>query len=189
MKICIDPGHGGTDPGAVGRCGDQDLCEHDIALQICLSLEELLLEQGHLTYLTRRVDRNLSLPARTQFANRYQADLFISIHCNAAYQPTAAGIETWIHPFSNVGRQYATPIQKSLTQALSDHKNRGVKEADFHVLRETAMPAVLVETEFISNPEQAEFLAKGENQRRIAQAIAEGISQACLQPAPAGDES
>lgn len=176
MRICVDPGHGGKDPGAVGRCENKDLCEHDITLQICLHLEEMLHNAGHLTYLTRRIDRNLSLPARSQFANRYHADLFLSIHCNAAYQNTAAGIETWIHPFSSVGRKYADPIQASLTATFSNHKDRGVKEADFHVLRETVMPAVLVETEFISNPEQAVFLSKNENQRKIAQAIVEGIS-------------
>lgn len=178
MKICIDPGHGGKDPGALGRCGDNDLCEHDIALQICLYLEEILQQSGHLTCLTRRSNHTLSLPARSQFANRYHADLFVSIHCNAAYQDTAAGIETWIHPSSSVGKKYADPIQASLTATFPDHNNRGVKEANFHVLRETAMPAVLIETEFISNPEQAEFLSKNDNQRKIALAIAEGISHA-----------
>lgn len=178
MKICIDPGHGGKDPGAVGRCGNNDLCEHDITLQICLYLEETLQQNGHQTCLTRRSDRSLSLPARSQFANRNHADLFVSIHCNAAYLETAAGIETWIHPSSSVGKKYATPIQASLTTVFSDHNNRGVKEANFHVLRETVMPAVLIETEFISNPDQAEFLSKDDNQRRIAQAIAEGISHA-----------
>ncbi len=176
MKICIDPGHGGIDPGALGRCNDCDLCENDIALHIGLLLEKALLQAGHTPYMTRRIDRTLSLAARSQFANRYHADLFVSIHCNAAYQATADGIETWIHPFSTVGRKFADPIQASLMALFPDHKDRGVKEANFHVLRETAMPAVLVETEFISNPNQADFLSKDENQRRIAQAIVEGIS-------------
>ena len=175
MKICIDPGHGGKDPGAVGRCGDHDLYEGDIALQIGLYLEQALLLWGHTTCLTRRVDRTLSLGARSQFANRYHADLFVSIHCNAAYAASVKGIETWIHPSSSVGREFAEPIQECLIAEFSNHKNRGIKEADFHVLRETAMPAVLVETEFITNPEQAAFLLADENQQRIALAIKEGI--------------
>lgn len=178
MKICIDPGHGGRDPGAVGRCDDHDLCERDIALQVGLYLEEALKQEGHITYLTRRIDRTLALAARSQFANRYDVDLFVSIHCNAAYTVTAKGMETWIHPFSSVGRKYGDPIQESLMAAFSDHNNRGVKEANFHVLRETAMPAVLVETEFITHPDQALFLSAGENQRKIAQAITEGIGRA-----------
>ena len=175
MKICIDPGHGGKDPGAVGRCGGQELCEHDIALQISLYLEQALLLDNYSTYMTRRIDRTLSLPARSQFANRFHVDLFVSIHCNAAYTESAEGIETWIHPSSSVGKKHADPIQKALIAEFPNHKNRGIKEANFHVLRETAMPAVLVETEFITQPEQAAFLLADENQRRIAWAIKEGI--------------
>lgn len=177
MKICIDPGHGGKDPGAVGSCDGHDLCEHDIALQIGLYLEQALLLDGHATWLTRRIDRTLSLIARTKFANRYHVDLFVSIHCNAAYAPSAEGIETWHHPSSSVGRKYADPIQKNLIKEFPNHKNRGIKEANFHVLRETAMPAVLVEAEFITHPDQAAFLSADENQRRIAQAIKKGIAE------------
>lgn len=175
MKICIDPGHGGRDSGASGQINRHHLYEKDVVLSVALYLEELLLEQDHRVYLTRRVDRSLSLHSRSRYANRYDVDFFISIHCNSAYTTKAAGIETWIHPYSSVARRFATPIQKELIKAFPTHKDRGIKEADFHVLRETRMPAVLVEMEFINNPQQAKFLSKEKNQKKIAAAIASGI--------------
>lgn len=175
MKICIDPGHGGRDTGSAGHLKNKHINEKTINLNVAFYLEEALLLKGHQIYLTRRSDRSLSLSSRTRFANRYAVDLFISLHCNSAYTNKASGIETWIHPYSSVARKFAIPIQKQLIKAFPTHKDRGIKEANFHVLRETAMPAVLVEMEFINNPVQARFLSNALNQQKIAGAIAAGV--------------
>ncbi len=175
MKICIDAGHGGRDTGSAGILNKQSLKEKDITLSIALLLEQELLALDHKTYLTRRCDRTLSLQARSRYANRYKVDLFISIHCNSAYTNKAEGMETWIHPYSDIARKFARPVQKNLIKMFPRHKNRGIKEANFHVLRETKMPAMLIETEFINNPRQAKFLANEKNQKKIATAIAAGI--------------
>lgn len=174
MKICVDPGHGGSDPGAVGRV-PYELMEKDANLSIALILEQALIDKGHSVYMTRRIDRTLSLPARSNYANRKNVELFASVHCNSAANTTAEGIETWIYPSSQTGRSYAQNVQSSLVETFPDHKDRGVKEANFHVLRETNMPAILVECEFISNADQLVFLSNGENQQKIAEAIASVI--------------
>lgn len=175
MKICIDPGHGGRDKGSTGRINKRPLLEKNVVLIVALYLEVYLQQAGHRVYLTRRADRTLSLSARTRFANRHAVDLFISLHCNSAYTNKASGFETWIHPYSDVARRYAQPIQAQLSKTFPTHKDRGIKEANFHVLRETRMPAVLVEMEFINNPVQARFLSSERNQKKIAAAIAGGI--------------
>ena len=170
MKICIDAGHGGTDPGALG----QRSREADINLAIALALEDVLLQRGFDTVMTRRIDRNLTPRSRAVFANRYGANLFVSIHCNGG-QPSAQGMECWIYPGSTLSRPYASSIQTELVKAFPTHRDRGIKEANFRVLRETAMAAVLVECEFLTNRRQERFLSSCNNQKKIAVAIADGI--------------
>ncbi|MDB9341592.1 MULTISPECIES: N-acetylmuramoyl-L-alanine amidase family protein [Cyanophyceae] len=174
MKICVDPGHGGTDPGAVGK-DPFVLNEKDVNLSISLLLQKELEEKGHTVFLTRDTDIAVSLSGRATFANNKNADIFISIHCNSAGTNKAEGIETWIFADSKAGRKIAESVQKSLVATFSNHKNRGVKEANFQVLRETEMPAILVECEFLSNPTQLQFLSDQENQEKIAKAITSGI--------------
>lgn len=173
MKICIDPGHGGTDPGAIGK-DPFVLKEKDVTLSISLILKKELEEKGHTVFLTRDTDIDVSLSGRATFANQKNADIFISIHCNA-HASNAEGIETWIFPGSNAGRKLAESVQESLTKTFSSHKNRGIKDYNFQVLRDTQMPAILVECEFITNPTQLKFLSDEENQRKIAEAIILGL--------------
>jgi N-acetylmuramoyl-L-alanine amidase len=174
MKICIDPGHGGSDPGAVGTKPFR-LAEKKVTLQISLLLEEALEERAHWVAMTRRTDRSLSLPARAGFANRVEAELFVSVHANAAASATVEGIEVYHFPGSREGRRAAAAVLGALVGAFPRHRNRGVKEANFTVLRETTMPGILVETEFLTHPRQLEFLAGPENQKALAEAIAHGI--------------
>ncbi|NWF56005.1 MAG: N-acetylmuramoyl-L-alanine amidase [Syntrophaceae bacterium] len=174
MKICIDPGHGGADSGAVGTEPFR-LEEKDFNLSLALLLEEELEERGHWTIMTRRRDRSLSLPARANVSNRTGADLFVSIHANAAGNPAVKGMEVYHFPGSKAGKAAATRILDSLVSSFPTHSNRGVKEANFAVLRLTDMTAVLIETEFITNPKQLQFLADVENQKKMAAAIADGI--------------
>jgi len=108
-------------------------------------------------------------------ANKFNADAFVSIHCNAAANPAAHGTETYYHASSARGSMLAQYIHCELVgMGLA---NRGTKTANFHVLRNTAMPAVLVEMAFISNPEEEALLASDEFQRQAAEAIARGVQR------------
>ena len=201
MKICIDPGHGGADPGAISiapataREPAITLKERDFTLDVALLLEEELARCGHSVLLTRRRDRSLKLNARAAHANRHAADLFISIHANAAANPAAEGIEVFHFPGSTAGKSLADRIMRRLAAAFPGHVNRGVKPADFAVLRLTDMPAVLVECEFLTNPDRLRrFLSCPGKRQEIAVAIAAGVAarpdappaaEAAAEPAPA----
>lgn len=174
MKICIDAGHGGYDPGAVGKKPVR-LEEKVFNLQLAILLEQELEQSGHWVVMTRRIDRNLALIARSDFANRLQAELFISLHANAAADPTVSGMEVFHFPGSGPGAQFAGRILSEMIRQFPGHRNRGVKEANFSVLRRTRMPAVLVESEFLSNPDQLVFLNNPNNQQQLAQAIARAL--------------
>ena len=170
-KIAIDPGHGGTDPGAVGPTG---LKEKDVNLQIALKLKAKLEAQGHTVVMTRDKDETVSLENRVNKANNANADIFVSIHCNAAENPDAKGTETYHYPESSKGKKLATEVQKKLVKAL-ETTDRGVKEGTYYVLKHTKMPAILTEVAFISNPSEEEMLKKDETREKAAQAIKEGI--------------
>ncbi len=174
MKVCIDAGHGGDDPGAIGTVPFR-LEEKAFTLALAEFLEEKLEDRGHWVVMTRRRDRALGLAARAAFANRLKAEFFVSVHANAAASPQAEGMEVFHFPGSTSGASAATLILDSMTDAYPSHRNRGVKEANFAVLRLTQMPAVLVECEFLTNPTQLEFLAELGNQEGLATGIANGV--------------
>lgn len=174
MKICVDPGHGGKDPGAERG----DLHEGDITLQVALRLEDELLAAGHRVLLTRRSDVFVELYRRAEIANEEKCDLFISVHCNASSNEAAQGIEVWHRRGSERGRQWAVKVLKALSEAFPDHRARGVKDATFAVLRRSTMPAILVELEFITNPVQSCFLDDPSCQDALAKAIARGVGAA-----------
>ncbi len=176
MRICVDAGHGGTDPGAIGRT-PFTLKEKDFNLQLALKLEPELIRRGHEVLMVRRSDRTFSLGARARFANMHGAQLFISIHANAAANVSAEGMEVFHFTGSAQGQRFARRILDQMLQTFPDHKNRGIKEANFAVLRLTNMPAVLVECEFLTHPRQLEFLADDSNQQALAEAIARGVSE------------
>lgn len=175
MKVCIDPGHGGTDPGAIGA-GPECLREKVVNLEMAFALEAELKRLEHSVIMTRRRDRTLSLSARARFANRYVANVFISLHANAGASPAAEGIEVFHFPQSEAGFRIADRVLQRVSERFPDHKNRGIKESNFAVLRLTAMPAILLECEFITNPRQAAFLSDKDNQRSMAAAIASGLN-------------
>ena len=182
--IAVDPGHGGKYSGATvdhPLHPGQKVLEKEITLQIGLKLAQLLRSDGHHVVLTRDRDTHLSddlngdLRQRADMANAAGAEVFVSIHCNSAENPGASGIETYHFPDSTYGRALANHIQRKLTQAFPDHRNRGVKAENFAVLRWTNMPACLVETEFLTHRESLLFLLEEQNQDRIAAAIHDGI--------------
>lgn len=177
MKICIDPGHGGTDSGAVGTQPFL-LEEKNFNLNLALILEGELESRGHWVVMTRRRDRSLGLSSRANFANRLGAEFFVSIHANAAGTPAAEGMEVFHFPGSSSGHSAATAVLNSMIDRFPNHRNRGVKEANFAVLRLTDMPAILIECEFISNPAQLQFLSDLQSQQNLSVAIADGLTSA-----------
>ena len=174
MKVCVDAGHGGKDPGAIGF-DPFYVEEKTVDLAIAFELEAALESIGHWTVMTRRRDRTLALSSRANFANRLGADLFVSIHANAALSREVEGMEVFYFPGSAAGRRAAAEVLGSLQAAFPDHRSRGVKAANLAVLRLTEMPAILVETEFLTNPRQLLFLTHPVHQAQLATAIATGV--------------
>ncbi|MDN5347250.1 MAG: N-acetylmuramoyl-L-alanine amidase [Clostridia bacterium] len=185
-KIVIDPGHGEDsglpDPGAIGPTGVQ---EKDVNMAIAAQLANILKNEGVEVILTRNGDRTpLSLYGRAELANEVGADAFVSIHCNASPNPAIDGTATYFYaPLgTDLGWQrwqrqrLAQCIQNNLVAAIG-RRNIGVLEANFAVLRTTAMPSVLVETAFISNPEEERLLASPDFRLKIAAGIAAGLKE------------
>ena len=171
--IIIDPGHGGDDNGATWGYTEED----DINLIVSFLLRCELEKQGYEVYLSRESDHAVSLRKRTNHANSLQANLFISIHCDAFHNITAKGMSVHVYPGpSNETLSLAQRINAALVADFKDHTSRGVKASNFHVLRETTMPAVLIECEFLSNPETRRFLREPESQLALAQAISKGVN-------------
>jgi N-acetylmuramoyl-L-alanine amidase len=172
--ICIDPGHGGLDNGAAYGYAEED----DINLSVAYLLRCALERDGHEIIMTREADMYVSLENRCALANTFGADIFISIHCDAWHKETTKGISTHMWRGANyITEGIATPIHRALLERFPTHVNRGLKLSDFCVLHHTKMPAVLVECEFISNPDMRKFLLEPENQFAIANAIAKGIEE------------
>ncbi|MEB3290093.1 MAG: N-acetylmuramoyl-L-alanine amidase [Leptolyngbya sp.] len=173
VVVVIDPGHGGQDPGAVGRGGLQ---EKQVIFPISLRVAELLEQQGAVVVMTRREDITLDLQTRVDIANRARGNLFVSIHANAISlsRPEVNGVETYFA--SDSGRQLAAMIQSNLL-ATTGMQDRGVKQARFFVIRHTNMPAALVEVGFVTGAQDAPRLADPAWRETAAQAIARGILQ------------
>lgn len=169
--VVLDPGHGGEDPGAV--VGES--LEKDINLAVALLVREQLAEQdGVVVLMTREQDVYPSLIERADYANQEKADLYVSIHANSLEDTSYAGIFTFYHPDKRSSRVPAQAIQTAVT-AVSGGLDRGVRSEDYAVLRKTEMPAVLVETGFMTCPEELALLLDADYQKLLAQGIAQGI--------------
>lgn len=161
MKIFIDPGHGGKDPGACGN----NLKEKDITLSVSLKLKALLEKHGIETKLSRSHDTYLTINERYQLANAWGADYFISIHCNAG---GGTGTETLYYKTNS--KAYAQTLQSTFIDAMG-LRNRGVKyRDDLGVIKWSKMPAVLIELAFMDTVADAVILK--DKQDEMAQAIA-----------------
>ena len=179
MKIFINPGHSvnvGEDPGACGN----GLREADVALKIGRRVENYLRAVGYEV----KVFQYDGLGEICADANSWNADLFVSIHCNAAANELAHGTETFYSYGSESGRTLAEKIQNQLVTSLPV-ANRGVKDAGFAVLTGTSMPATLIETAFITNADDAKLLVDREDD--FARAIARGITDFFLTKKPLPD--
>jgi N-acetylmuramoyl-L-alanine amidase len=214
--ICIDPGHGGHDPGALGPTG---LEEKTVVLQVAKELRQLIRQEmpQYQVFLTRDQDVFVPLLERARRANEQQAQVFISLHTNASPRREASGIETWYWSFAASARakksaarenmmseqqlstlelilrdlhetdriNQSAVLAQSTQNALAEHIEahypgvipRGVEGAPFAVLHRTTMPSVLVETAFISNPQEEARLRTTQYQRALAKGMLWGLRQ------------
>jgi N-acetylmuramoyl-L-alanine amidase len=181
--VVVDPGHGGRDPGAIGPTG---LTEKEVNLDIALRLRRLLVADGIRVVMTREADATVELPDRVRIARERGGTVFVSIHANAHARggPVQSGTETY---FLNAHSQaLAQLVQDELVRALG-LPNRGVKTANFYVLRESTIPAILVEVAFISHPAEEARLREEAFRERVAEAIARGVARFLVVfPVPAG---
>jgi N-acetylmuramoyl-L-alanine amidase len=169
VDLTLDAGHGGKDPGAVGPTG---LHEADVTLKLVKKAGTLIAAQGYSVNYTRTSDVFVELDDRAAIANNAGAKDFLSIHINSA-SALATGTETYCYSRGGSGEKMATAIQASLVAAIGK-ANRGVKTANFAVIRETNMPAALAEIVFISNPAEEALLKDDAFLDKVAQAIAKG---------------
>jgi N-acetylmuramoyl-L-alanine amidase len=209
MTICLDPGHGGRDSGNRVR-GFFWHNEKTYTLQLAQELHDQLKKAGFNVIVTRSKDTYLDLPARPAIANRYRADLFVSLHFNAAQtdKDQVSGPETYCitpvgasssnaqgegsdHSPTTANRVekksllFAYQIQKSLVRSLGAN-DRSVRRARFAVLRDAQMPAILIEGGYMSNPVEGKKISDSAYRKQMAAAIVRGIQnyQKLTAPAP-----
>jgi len=171
--VVIDPGHGGPDPGAIGIGG---LRETEVVLDVSKRVENLLSQKGVKVRLTRNNEVDLDLPPRVSIANRTDADVFVSIHANASRgkRRDINGLETFYYAGWR-GRLLAKNIQKQILKVSPGSPDRGVRQGRYFVIKNTRMPAVLVEIGFLTGRLDARRLEKSIHRKRIAYAITKGI--------------
>lgn len=178
MLICIDPGHGGSDPGAVAKDGGK---ESDIALDISLQLEKHLKAMGHKVVMTRRSDTDVypglddtkELQARCDVANKAGANMFVSIHCDAFSDATVSGARVFHYPGSKTGQLTANKVADAMKIVAG--KALIFADASKYVLKNTAMPALLIECGFMTNAVDLALLREPSYRDKLALGIAYGI--------------
>jgi len=185
--VVIDPGHGGSDPGAIGyKDGEIYICESEINLDISLRLYELLKEQGVNVAMTRTTDEYVGLKERAEYANNLDASLFICVHNNSATIPAANGTMVYYYTsefdedtkeaFGITSKELAAMVHKELLIAGGRYDRKIADGSKFVVLYSTTMPAILTECAFVSNEEEQELL----NTKEFRQSLAEGISKGVI---------
>jgi len=177
MRIVIDAGHGPETPGK--RSPDGSLREYQFNSAVARYVADELLHgyEGVEILMTHSDARDVPLKERTDRANAWGADVFVSIHANAAGEgwSSAQGIETYVYTTRPAAAtKLAEAVHRNLIRATG-RPDRGVKTANFHVLRETKMPAILVECGFMTNREECELLKSDDYRRKCAAAIVQGI--------------
>lgn len=180
--IVVDPGHGGTDTGAVGVGG---LREKDITLEVSEKVRDILENSGVKVVMTREDDRDVygptatdaqELQARVDYGNfTPNVDVFLSIHCNAFTSESSNGTSTYYYPKTWLDALLAQNLQDGMVEH-GDRRDRGIHEARFYVCRHSSMPAALVELAFITNYVEGNLLADEDFQNEMAQGIAEGLA-------------
>ena len=181
--ICIDPGHGGTDVGAIGHIGGKDVYEKNITLSIALPLRDMLTSAGAKVVMTRDTDKDVygpwadadpELQARCDIANEAHADAFVSIHIDSFSSSSVDGTTAYYNAKSSKDLLLAQMMHQATMNSLSI-PDRGVKSNDFYVNVYTTMPSVLMEMGFITNDHRVKMLTSSWGPRGIAQSLFNGL--------------
>ncbi|WP_027415383.1 N-acetylmuramoyl-L-alanine amidase CwlD [Aneurinibacillus terranovensis] len=184
--IVLDAGHGGPDGGAVSKDG---LVEKDVTLLITLSLRDFLQQAGALVVLTRENDTDLAHPntkglskrktedliRRARLVKENQGDLLVSIHLNAIPSPKWSGAQVFYHPAYEDSQRCAQLIQSEIRRVINNTDREAKRNHDIYILRASSVPAVLVEVGFLSNENEARLLSDTKYQKKMANAIYQGI--------------
>ena len=179
--VVLDAGHGGSDKGAVGPSG---VTEKSVTLAVALKTEKLFKESGAKVVMTRKSDVDVASPYASdsqELQSRVNkappsADIFISIHCNAFTNPNTNGMETFYYSGSYASKKLAQLLNEELLK-YGERLNRGVKSANFYVLKHTRCPASLIELAFVTNPTEENLLADDDYQNKLAQAISTAVKR------------
>jgi N-acetylmuramoyl-L-alanine amidase len=183
--VIIDPGHGGTNPGAVNMMGTpndltDDVQEKNLTLMLAYLMIPILAEMPIKAYLTRTADETVALSSRVKYANTVNADLAISLHFNSAIYK-ASGFEVFHAAQSEAGKRWAELAVGNLAEAFPDARNRGAKpdnqsqHSGLYFLQRTSMPAILVEPSFINTHEGLMWTYR--NMLGIARVLVDSIFQ------------
>lgn len=190
--IVIDPGHGGSDPGAIGQSG---VTEKDVNLAVAKKVKALLDKAGAQVVMTHDDDSDVfgpnasavdELKARTTVANVRKADIFVSIHSNAALSRDADGTSTYYYQKSRYDLLLARNLQAGMLRTAG-LKDKGTQPANFYVIKRTIMPAALVELAFLSNPNEEKLLVNPQFQQKMAEGIVQGMDSFFSQAAKGGE--
>ena len=178
--ITLDPGHGGSDPGAIGASG---LKEKQITLEISMRVKELLEKEGANVYMTRTTDKDVYAPnasdraelqARVNVAEKHNSDLFLSLHINSSVNKSVGGFSSYYYPKTDNDLKIAKAIQDKFAKNFGVD-NLGVRQANFYVVKRCSMPATLLEMCFISNPKEEKLMKSKWFQKKTARLIVEGV--------------
>lgn len=176
--IVLDGGHGGTDKGTVGKtpyCEEKRLC-----LLTARLVRQYLEQLGYHVVMTRTTDHFIPLPKRVEIASQAKANLFVSVHYNSCRSPEVQGVEVFFYDSKEdkvrtaASKKLADSVLGKVLRRTGAH-SRGVKKGNFYVIRETDMPAIIVEGGFISNAQERALLKSRDYQERIARGIADGV--------------
>lgn len=184
IVIVVDPGHGGTDPGAVGTHNGSSIYEKDLNLAIAIAVrDELQYHPGYTVLMTRTTDKTVSLSARYLLANNNDATCFVSVHCNSVADTSKKGT-TCVYPNNHdisMSREIALLIHDRILRytSLINYRDPYQDDRDLAVLRSTTMPAVITETGFLSNANDLAYLVNSSNKTRIGQQIGYGTWYWC----------
>lgn len=179
ILVIIDPGHGGTDPGAISTL--LKMKESELVLDVSHRLNKLLQDAGFRTYMTRSTDTFITLQDRVGVANQLKGDLFVSVHANAVGRAEVNGIENLYYPSENNpndsrdNKRLAQIFQTEMTTRLGAHSRGIVPREQIYVLRETKMPAVLTEMGFLTNPDEEKKLSTDAYRQRVAESLFNSI--------------
>ena len=179
--ITIDPGHGGSDPGAIGPNGTM---EKDVTLAISKKLKKALEDKGAIVNMTRTTDVDVygpnasgpdELQARVDVGTANKSDIFVSVHINSFSNPNVGGITTYYYDKNQYDTRLASRVQAKIADESGFAGDRGIQPGNIYVLRRSLMPAILLELGFISNPKEEALLKQADVQQQFADEVAAGI--------------